>query len=97
MPCPAGVNIPGSFSAYNTLFTIGFVTGMRQFITSTGFMSEKGSAPSQCIKCGKCETHCPQKIQIIKELETVKKKMEPLLIRCIGACARAFVGKKRKK
>jgi predicted aldo/keto reductase-like oxidoreductase len=97
MPCPLGVNIPGSFSSYNTIYTIGFVTGMRQFITSTGFMSEKGSAPSKCRKCGKCESHCPQHIPIMKELARVKRKLEPPIIRFVGVCARAFTGKKRKK
>jgi predicted aldo/keto reductase-like oxidoreductase len=96
MPCPLGVNIPGSFSAFNTLYSIGFVTGMRQFVTSIGLMSEKGAAPSQCKKCGKCETHCPQHIPIMKEIARVKRKMEPPIIRFVGSCARAFLGKKRK-
>jgi len=97
MPCPAGVNIPGCFSAYNMMYSLGFVAGMQQFITSTGFTSEKGSSPSMCVKCGKCESHCPQKISIMKELANVRKRMEPWLIRFIGICARAFLGKKRKK
>jgi len=70
---------------------------MQQFITSTGFTSEKGSSPSLCVKCGKCETHCPQKLSIMKELVNVRKRMEPWPIRFIGVCARAFLGKKRKK
>jgi predicted aldo/keto reductase-like oxidoreductase len=97
MPCPFGVNIPGCFSSYNTIYSIGYITGLRQFITSTGLMSEKGSAPSQCKKCGKCEGHCPQHLPIIKELARVRRKLEPWWLKCIGACARAFVGKKRKK
>jgi len=97
MPCPAGVNIPGSFSAYNVIYSMGYVEGMKQFITSTGLTSEKGSSPSLCIKCGKCESHCPQHISIMKELVTVKNKMEPLWLVLLGICARAFLGKKRKK
>jgi predicted aldo/keto reductase-like oxidoreductase len=96
MPCPAGVNIPGSFSAFNARYSLGFVQGFRQYIMSTGFLSEKESSPRLCIKCAKCESHCPQNIPIMKELETVKKKMEPWWIKCIGLCARAFLGKKRK-
>jgi len=97
MPCPVGVNIPGCFSAYNMRYSMGYVAGMQQFITSTGFTSEKSSSPSLCVKCGKCETHCPQKLSIMKELANVKKKMEPWWIRFIGICARAFLGKSRKK
>jgi predicted aldo/keto reductase-like oxidoreductase len=97
MPCPKGVNIPGCFAAYNTIYSLGFASGMHQFITSTGFTSEKGSGPSLCVKCGKCESHCPQHIPIIKELAVVKRRMEPLFIRFIGVCARAFLGKTRKK
>jgi len=95
MPCPAGVNIPGSFSAYNVTYSMGFIEGLKQYITSTGFTAEKSGSPSQCIKCGKCESHCPQNISIMKELAAVKKKMEPWWIRFVGVCARAFLGKKR--
>jgi len=97
MPCPAGVNIPGCFSSYNAVYSMGYVEGMKQFVTSTGFTSERGSSPGLCVKCGKCETHCPQKIPIMKELVTVQRRMEPFFIKFIGYCARAFLGKKRKK
>ena len=97
MPCPLGVNIPGSFSAYNAVYSMGFIEGVKQYVTSTGLMSVKSGSAGLCSKCGKCESHCPQGIQIIKELKTVHKKMEPWFIKFIGACARAFLGKKRKK
>ena len=97
MPCPMGVNIPGSFSSYNMSFSMGYVDGMHHFITSTGFTSEKGGSPSLCIKCGRCEPLCPQNIPIMKELVKVRKRMEPWWIRILGVCARAFLGKKRKK
>jgi predicted aldo/keto reductase-like oxidoreductase len=97
MPCPLGVNIPGSFSAYNMMYSIGYFTGMRQFIFSVGVLSEKGNSPSLCVKCGKCESHCPQHLPIIKDLAKVRRRMEPFWIKFIGACARAYLGKKRKK
>jgi predicted aldo/keto reductase-like oxidoreductase len=97
MPCPAGVNISGSFSAYNALHSLGFIEGMKQFIMSTGFTSETGSSPNLCTKCKKCEPLCPQNIPIIKDLETVKKRMEPWWVKLFGACARGFLGRKRKK
>ena len=97
MPCPVGVNIPGSFSAYNARYSMGYIEGMKQYATSTGMTQEKSGSPSLCIKCGICEPKCPQGIPIMKELVTVKKRMEPWFIRFVGFCARAFLGKKRKK
>ncbi|MDR1971449.1 MAG: aldo/keto reductase [Treponema sp.] len=97
MPCPRGVNIPGCFAAYNASYAIGYVAGMQQFVTSTGLISERSSGPGLCVKCGRCETHCPQHLEIIKSLALVRGKMEPLWIRGIGAAARAFLGKKRIK
>jgi predicted aldo/keto reductase-like oxidoreductase len=96
MPCPRGVNIPACFAAYNTSYSIGYVTGMQQFITSTALTSERSSSPSLCVKCGKCETHCPQHLEIIKSLALVRRRMEPFWIRGAGAAARAFLGKKRQ-
>ncbi|WP_282434415.1 4Fe-4S binding protein [Desulfosporosinus orientis] len=32
---------------------------------------------SMCVKCGKCEKHCPQNIPIRDSLVQVKKRMEP--------------------
>ncbi|MCL2277221.1 MAG: aldo/keto reductase [Treponema sp.] len=97
MPCPVGVNIPGAFSAYNAVYTMGYVEGMKQYVTSSGLISVRGGSPNLCVKCGKCETHCPQKISIMKELVIVAKKMEPFYIKLVGVCARALLGKKRKK
>jgi len=96
MPCPAGVNIPGSFSAYNAVYSMGYVEGMKQYVTSTGLTQVKSGSPSLCVKCGKCETHCPQSIPIMQNLVTVRKKMEPWFIKLVGSCARAVFGKKRK-
>ena len=97
MPCPAGVNIPGSFSAYNAVYSMGYFEGLKQYATSTGITQVKSGSPSLCTKCGKCLSLCPQNISIIKELSAVQKKMEPWFVRFIGFCARAFLGKKRKK
>lgn len=97
VPCPRGVNIPGCFSAYNTMYSIGYRSGMWQFISSTGFMSERSASPSQCTACGKCERHCPQQLPIIADLVEVGKRMEPWWLRFAGVLARAFLGRKRIK
>ena len=75
MPCPCGVNIPMCFSAYNTYYSIGKKTGMTQYNMST-ILSGKPGYASQCRKCGKCEKHCPQHIEVIKSLGEVSKLME---------------------
>lgn len=75
MPCPAGVNIPGCFTAYNTYHAINKVTGNFQY-TMTTLMVNKPAYASLCKKCGKCEKHCPQHLEIRKELEAVSKDME---------------------
>jgi len=97
MPCPLGVNIPGSLSAYNTVFSMGYIEGVKQYATSTGLTQVKSASPGLCIKCGICEPKCPQGIPIVKDLKTVYKRMEPLFLRFVGFCVRAFFGKKRKK
>jgi predicted aldo/keto reductase-like oxidoreductase len=93
MPCPKGVNIPGCFSAYNASFSLGFVAGMQQFVTSTAVTSDRSSSPGLCVKCGICEGHCPQHLPVIKHLEEVRKRLEPLWFRVIIRIVRAFLGK----
>jgi predicted aldo/keto reductase-like oxidoreductase len=78
------------------IYSMGYVEGMKQFITSTSFTSERSGSPSQCVKCGKCETHCPQNLPIMKNLKQVERRMEPFWLKFFGTCARAFLGKKRK-
>ena len=75
MPCPAGVDIPGCFSIYNTSYNEGYINGMREYFMCTAMKNEKSMA-SLCKKCGKCESHCPQGIKIREELVRVKRRFE---------------------
>jgi Predicted oxidoreductases of the aldo/keto reductase family len=78
MPCPQNINIPACFSAYNMSYTVGFLSGIQQYLTSTGSTNPNSNhSPGNCIKCGKCEQHCPQHIQIRDSLDAVTKRMEP--------------------
>jgi len=82
MPCPHHVNIPACFAAYNVSFATGLVTGITQYVTSTGFLKpEKNYSASNCTKCGTCEKKCPQHIPIPKSLKNVTKKMEPFWLK----------------
>ena len=84
MPCPHGVNIPGCFSAYNASYAVGFMSGMMQYVTSTGMNHPiKNFSGRNCEKCGACEKKCPQHIGIIKSLEAVSGRMEPFWVRAI--------------
>jgi len=82
MPCPHNVNISGCFAAYNASNTVGFVSAMQLYVTSTGLLDpDKKYAASNCQECGNCEKKCPQHIPIIKSLKDVRKKMEPFWLR----------------
>ena len=75
MPCPKKVDIPGTFSAYNKLHTDGKFIGLKEYIMCTVLRKDSTSA-SNCVNCGKCEQHCPQKIEIRKELKNAKRELE---------------------
>lgn len=75
MPCPKGVDIPGIFAAYNTRYTDGRFRGLVDYFMCTSIRKDSASAAG-CIGCGKCESHCPQSLEIRKELKSVKKTFE---------------------
>jgi uncharacterized protein len=68
MPCPKGVNIPGCFAAYNNYHIFGEKDGYAWVAPA--------QRASNCVECGKCETHCPQGIQIRQELKNVRAVFE---------------------
>lgn len=75
MPCPAGVNIPGSFQVWNEYHMYQNVQDTKN--TWRGEIPEE-ARPKNCIKCGKCERVCPQKISIREDLEKVQAEMDAL-------------------
>ena len=75
MPCPRKVDIPGTFSAYNKYYTDSIFVAMKEYIMCTALRKDSTEA-SNCIECGRCEQHCPQKIEIRKELKNARKKLE---------------------
>ena len=73
MPCPAGVDIPGNFRVWNTYHmyqNYNMVKGNWE----RGLGDEKQA--KNCVKCGKCEKACPQKLHIREDLEKVQADLE---------------------
>ena len=77
MPCPQGIDIPGTFRCYNEMYTDGAKVGRKEYLMTTAFRKNQNPA-SRCIRCGKCERHCPQKIRIRKELKQAAGELENL-------------------
>lgn len=75
MPCPRGVDIPGTFRCYNAMYSEGKKFGRRDYLQCTAFRKNPASA-SQCVGCGKCEQHCPQHIEIRRELKAAAGELE---------------------
>lgn len=72
MPCPVGVNIPRNFHLWNQYHVY-----QKYGIVKSGWegMDEK-ERPINCVKCGKCETVCPQHLSIREDLVRVQKDLE---------------------
>lgn len=73
MPCPAGVDIPGNFRVWNTYHmyqNYNMVKG--HWERSIGDQKQA----KNCVKCGKCEQACPQKLHIREDLVKVQEDME---------------------
>ena len=92
MPCPKGVDIPGNFSCYNTLYSESRLTGWMYFFQTVALTREPSFA-SQCIRCGKCERHCPQGLPIRDKLREADRALRPWYLRFIYPLARRFMFK----
>ena len=75
MPCPKNVDIPGTFAAYNRKYTEGFRAALMEYFMCTAVRKDS-SAASNCIECGKCEQHCPQHLEIRRELKNARRELE---------------------
>lgn len=73
MPCPAGVNIPECFKTWNTYHMY-----QNYNVVSWKWEHELGESrqAKNCIKCGKCEQACPQKLSIRADLEKVQADLD---------------------
>lgn len=92
MPCPRNINISGTFSAYNRHYADGRLAGLREYVKCTA--SDHFTPASECIGCGKCENHCPQSIEIRKELKAAERALETPMYKIVNKAVSVFRGKK---
>ena len=75
-PCPEGVAIPQVFGVYNKAYMFddrsGLVREYRDLV-----QSQKDS--SHCARCGRCESGCPQGLEVISLLEKVYAEVVELM------------------
>ena len=90
MPCPKGVDIPGTFAAWNRYYSENKFSGFREYLMCTALRKNPASA-SQCIGCGKCEKHCPQNISIREMLKSAQRDLETPVYKIAKKGAQLFV------
>ena len=73
--CPKRINIPGCFSVYNSMKRGDKKDGYDAAAEYENATRGRGRA-GDCIKCGRCEKHCPQTIPVIKFLEDISKELD---------------------
>ena len=83
-PCPKGVAIPTCLAIYNASYSESYINAMREYLMCTTLRRVRANA-GLCVRCGKCEQHCPQGISIREELDRVKKRLETPIYKGIAA------------
>ena len=88
MPCPYGIDIPGVLTHYNKCIAEGNLTrdrndpdyarARRAFLIGYDRSVPKLRQADHCIGCGQCVKHCPQRIQIPREMERINNYVEAL-------------------
>lgn len=73
MPCPAGVNIPGTFGCWNRYHMYQNYNVVKRHWEND--LGDAGQAKN-CIKCGKCEAACPQHLHIREDLERAQADLD---------------------
>ena len=88
MPCPYGIDIPGVLTHYNKCIAEGNLTRDRNdpdyararkaFLVGYDRSVPRLRQADHCIGCGQCVEHCPQRIQIPREMERINNYVEAL-------------------
>ena len=69
------MDIPLAFRCYNEMASEGKGGARREYLQCTAFRRDTSSA-SQCVGCGRCESRCPQRIEIRRELKAAARALE---------------------
>lgn len=77
MPCPYGLNIPAIFSHYNNMLTEHKVSAQR-WLNGYDRAVPRVRQADHCIGCDHCMPHCPQRIDIPKEMQKINNLVEQL-------------------
>ena len=88
MPCPYGINIPAILLHYNKCVNEGNVPESMQaenyrkarkaFLVGYDRSVPRLRQANHCIGCGRCMVHCPQRINIPREMERIDSFVENL-------------------
>ncbi|MBP3325918.1 MAG: aldo/keto reductase [Coprococcus sp.] len=89
MPCPKGIDIPAAFRCYNRMYTETHWSGRFEYHQIIALQKDMADI-KKCIECGKCESHCPQHIEIRKQLKEARKHLQPWYYRWVVKVARLF-------
>ena len=76
MPCPAGVDIPRTFSLWND-YARYHNTGDICWQWTCNFDEDRKA--KNCIECGQCEDACPQRLSIREDLKKVQTEFDELV------------------
>jgi uncharacterized protein len=94
MPCPLGVDIARCFEMYDTAQMFRQNKRQTQLLYTVALGVIHGGKPayaSNCIKCGKCEKHCPQELPIIELLDDVSDDMEGILTKVVPPLYKTYL------
>lgn len=72
VPCPNGVDIPNNFTVMNYFRVYDLLATAKDGYNN---LKTQNKAAESCVQCYECEPKCPQKIEIVKQLEEVVKHL----------------------
>lgn len=89
MPCPYGIDIPSVFGYYNNSIAedllpegdssdSAYRKARRRWLIGYDKKVERMRQADHCIGCNHCMSHCPQRINIPKEMRTINELVEQL-------------------